>query len=280
MTATNETAVAVRGTGAVGLPTNNMNDLVRAGQLLAQSGMFGINNDGAGFVVAATCHQQGISLMEFQRSYHIVDGRPSMRADAMLAELRKRGGKHRIVENSVNRAAIEIEFEGQKLPFAFSMDDAKRTGDCYQKDGKTLKHAWAKRPEDMLWARCVSRAVRRICPEIVAGLYTPEEVADFSDPPNRAAPVQIAPTVAAERARKPVTIDAEPVITDENMEPVETMLENATICPNGFGELSGVAWDDMEPEVLTSALESDDPRLEPGHRMAIKEALARKGVEA
>ena len=31
----------------------------------------------------------------------------------------------------------------------------------------------------MLWARCVSDAVRAVCPEVTAGLYAPEEVMDF-----------------------------------------------------------------------------------------------------
>jgi hypothetical protein len=142
------------------LPANSLADLATAGQLLAKSRMFGVDNDAAGFVVVATCYQQGISLMEFHRTYHIVEGRPSMRADAMLAEFRKRGGKYKIVENSQTRAAAEVEFEGQKLPFEFTMDDAKRTGDCFKSDGKTLKLTWQKRPEDMLWARLVSRMVR------------------------------------------------------------------------------------------------------------------------
>lgn len=268
----NETAVAVRGAAAVGLPTNTMQDLIQAGQLLAQSGMFGVNNDAAGFVIAATCQQQRISLLDFRRTYHIVDNSPSMRADAMLAELRKRGGKHRIIENSVNRAAIEIEFEGQSLPFSFSMDDAKRTGDCFQKDGKTLKHNWTKRPEDMLWARCVSRAVRRICPEIVAGLYTPEEVADFSEAPRRADPVAITPAEAASRAsaRAPVTIEAEAV-------PEDTVVDDCSVCPAGFDDLSGVAWCHMDVETLRAALESDDARLSAGHRAAISLALDEKG---
>ena len=85
-----------------------------------------------------------------------------MRADAMLAEFRNRGGKYKIVENSQTRAAAEVEFEGQKLPFEFTMEDAKRTGDCFKGDGKTLKLTWQKRPDDMLWARMVSRMVRRL----------------------------------------------------------------------------------------------------------------------
>ena len=77
MTETNtnpSTALALR---AQQLPTTSLAEIVKAGELLAQSNMFGVQNPAAGFVVVATCHQQGISLMEFNRTYHIVDGRPS-----------------------------------------------------------------------------------------------------------------------------------------------------------------------------------------------------------
>ena len=245
-----------------------MTDLVRAGELLAQSGMFGISNAGAGFVVAATCHQQGISLMEFQRTYHIVNGKPSMRADAMLAELRKRGGKHRIIDNTVNRAAIEIEFEGQKLKFEFTIEDARRTGDCFEKDGKTLKHTWAKRPDDMLWARCVSRAVRRICPEIVSGLYTPEEVADFDTPTQRREPVRINPDeVKVRTEQKTVTVDAEPVQEAEI---------NYQICPAIGSDFDGVEWSELDTATLQGALEAEIPEVVENHKDVIRGILAER----
>lgn len=154
-----ETAVACIDHAKPTLPIAAVSDLQIVGNAIAQSGMFGSNNPGAGLVVAATCHSQGISLIEFIRTYHIVNGKPSMRADAMLAEFRKRGGKYAIIENSVNRAAAKFTFEGQEYNGEFSMEDAKRTGDCFDKG--QLKHNWQHRPEDMLWARMVSRAVRR-----------------------------------------------------------------------------------------------------------------------
>lgn len=254
----------------VGFPANTMSDLVKAGELLAQSGMFGISNPGAGFVVAATCHQQGITLMEFQRSYHIIEGKPAMRADAMLAALRQRGGTYKIIENSVNRAAIEIEFEKQKHTFAFSMEDAKRTGDCFKADGKTLKNTWEKRKDDMLWARCVSRAVRRICPEIVSGLYTPEEVSDFTDRPASREPVAIPPEEVESRVAASRPHDKEKPAID---------VIDFNVCPKGFDEYSGKAWSEFDSDVLEGILESGAEGFEEEHYDAIRVALARKAGE-
>lgn len=263
----NEAALAKRESAAVGMPANTMTDLVKAGELLAQSGMFGFKDAGSGFVVAVTCQQQGISLIEFVRTYHIVNGRPSMRADAMLSELRQRGGRHKIVENSVTRAAVEITFEGVTQVFEFTMKDAERTGDCY--DGTKLKHNWLKRPDDMLWARCISRAVRRICPEIVSGLYTPEETEDFTDKPARAEPRTITPEVVKERtAKKPRTVTVEPVESTPAPEP--ELIGDCTTCPKLGSTLDGLPWIEMDTTVLINALNSQKPEMKPGHKAAIR----------
>jgi hypothetical protein len=259
------TALTIRGQA---LPAKSMGELATAGELLAQSGMFGIKNAAGGFVVAATCYQQGISLMEFHRTYHIVEGRPSMRADAMLAEFRKAGGRYKIVENSQTRAAAEFTFEGQVLAFEFTMDDAKRTGDCLRGDGK-VKEIWTKRPEDMLWARMVSRAVRRLCPEINAGVYAPEEVMDF-DTPQRApgaAPTPINEDEAARRAKRVVAEAVTEFIADDP----------ASVCPIGGEGYDGKPWTEFDTDELHAALGTDAPEMTDAHKAAIKMVLEERG---
>jgi len=56
----------------------------------------------------------------------------------------------------------------------------------------------------MLWARAVSDGVRALCPEVNTGTYTPEEIADFEELPQRT--MQESPAVVA--TETPV-IDAE-----------------------------------------------------------------------
>lgn len=248
------------------LPTRSMSEIATAGELLAQSGMFGVKNAAAGFVVVATCHQQGISLMEFNRTYHIVEGKPSMRADAMLAEFRKAGGRYKIVENSQTRAAAEFTFEGQVVTFEFTMEDALRTGDCLRGDGK-IKEIWTKRPEDMLWARMVSRAVRRLCPEINAGVYTPEEVSDF-DKPAKGAPIS---QDEALRRAKVVKAESDPAPAAE--------IEDATTCPIGGDGFEGRPWEDFTTDNLEAALEVADPALTHAHKAAIRLVLEERGKQ-
>jgi hypothetical protein len=267
MTTNESNLPALRSNAA--LPVRNMEELAVAGNLLAQSGMFGIQNAAAGFVVAATCHQQGITLMDFRRTYHIVDGTPSMRADAMLAEFHKIGGKHKILEISLNRASVELEIDGEKFESAFTMDDAKRTGDCFNGDGKTLKHNWAHRPDDMLWARAVSRGVRRLRPGIVAGLYTPEEVQDFND----AKPVRAAAPIAPEEAARRVEATVVPPTTTAPTFPDEF------ICPALGSEFDGKPWADLTTETLEGALLYEGPELTEEHKAAIRLTLDQRDTE-
>lgn len=235
------------------LPVNTFAELVEAGKLLATSQAFGAVNPAAGFLIIATCHQQGISLMEFHRTYHMVDGKPSMRADAMLAEFRKKGGRYKIVENSMTRAAIEATFEGQTLMFEYTIEDGHRTKDALTGSGK-LKDNWQKRPDDMMWARVVSKMVRRLCPEINAGLYPPEEVQDFDVGTVRRDPVAITPEEAVRRA-KPVQAEVG--------EPVKATEIDWTRCPDGFGDFSGRLWEEMDRVDLEAAFYLSDERLKP-----------------
>jgi len=234
------------------LPVERMSDLQTVGEAIAASGMFGVKNAASGLVVAATCHQQGITLMEFVRTFHIIEGRPSMRADAMLAEFRKRGGKYRIIENSATKAEAEFAFEGHKYTFSYTIEDAHRTGDALKGDGK-VKDIWKKRPDDMLWARLVSRSVRRIAPEIVAGLYTPEEVQDFA-PDRNAEPVALEPNDAQRRVSKAIPVE-DPITPD--------------LCPIGGPDYVGKRWQDMDTELLNLALQSDDPAMTHEHKERI-----------
>jgi len=270
MTANHITALAVH----TPMPVSTIDDLVKAGTMLAQSGMFDLN-PASGFVVAATCHQQGISLMEFHRTYHIVDGKPAMRADAMLAEFRKRGAKYEITCNTIEEAAATFEFEGQTYKASYTIEDAERTGDCFKKDGTTLKYTWEKRPDDMLWARMISRAVRRLCPEINAGLYTSEEVSDFDDSASTRAPggepVPISPADAAARA---TAVDAEVI------EHVSKPAVDVTLCPIGGEGVKGKPWSEFTDDQLAQANDSAKPEITDLHKVAIKfEILKRKGGE-
>jgi hypothetical protein len=235
------------------MPVNSMAELASAGELIARSGLCGVKDAAGGFIVALTCHQEGIPVLDFPKKYHIIQGRLAMKADAMLAEFRSRGGRYKIVEASVNKAEILVTWEGTTSPFTYTMEDGRRTGDALDGKGK-LKDNWEKRPESMLWARCVSRMVRMLCPEVVAGVYTPEEIMDIG-PTGDAQKVAVVDRATVEKAiirAKEVKADVMPAKVA-----IEAVGLNYHFCPDGFGEYSGKEWASLDSDVLASAAASD-----------------------
>ena len=156
------------------------------GEAMAKSGIFGCPNPESGMVIAITCLCEGITPLDFYRRYHLIAGKPSMKSDAMLAEFRQAGGTHKVIAEEPDVAEIELTVDGYTKRFRMTWEQAKKEKWPYAKDGRTLKDNWAT-PEGrraMLWARTISRAVKRMKPEINAGIYTPEETADFVDEPS------------------------------------------------------------------------------------------------
>ena len=137
-----------------------------------------------GKAVALTCLVEGITPLEFKRTYHLIQGSPTMRADAMLAKFRKAGGKFTIVERSKDKAAIELtSAEGDSYKNEFTREEALASRwpwKDWKAPDRQLKDNWATDTDfkAMLWARLVSDSIRAFAPEIVAGIYTPEEMQD------------------------------------------------------------------------------------------------------
>lgn len=143
---------------------------------------------GQGVAIAMTALCEGLTPMQLQRRYHFIAGKPSMRADAMLAEFRmNHGGEYEVIERTPERAAIKFTDRlGNVHECELTLEQLH--------DSRWPWKKWNVPPEqreykdnygtpldrrNMLWARCVSDSMRFICPEMVAGVYTPEEVGDF-----------------------------------------------------------------------------------------------------
>lgn len=214
------------------------------GAAMAKSRLFGCENESQGQVLAMACLCERQTPLAVKRTYHIMDGQLSMRADAMLADFRRRGGKHKVKSRTPDVASIEVEFDGNKHVETLSWEDAQKEPFVYKKDGKTHKTNWAtpRARRQMLWARVCSEAVRTICPEVVAGVYTPEEIGDLADEPvatkpvdvetlmrSTAAKIEAAPTQQATNQVDSEPIDAEfKVVDDKPAETQSTQVESTT----------------------------------------------------
>jgi hypothetical protein len=142
-----------------------------------------------------------------------------MRSDAMLAGYRTRGGKV-IWKQFDSTAAIGVwKFDGNECEIGFTTEDAKIAGLLPAKAGS----GWQKDPAAMLRARCISKAIRMLAPEVVAGVYATEEAADFATSPT--------PSVTTTTRQ---TVNVTPESTFTLVERLEQILEPHSEAANAF----------------------------------------------
>lgn len=227
--------------------------VAQLGEQFFKSQIMRVSTPGDGAVLALTCICEGITPLEFVRTYHIIEGRPAMRADAMAAKFLAAGGLiewHEIGEAG-KPASATFTFGRQSIPMAFSLDDARRMlGKT--KDGQDVidkpNSNWQKDPGAMLRARLVSKAVRILAPHIVVGVYTPEELQDVAEPtaapPQRSSRKAATPPPADPPAPEPqpvqpvqpVTVETDPDVIDADF----TVTPTVTTIPPEHVEVSEV----------------------------------------
>ena len=143
------------------------------GHMFARSGFFGCEKVEQGQVLALACLSEKKSPFELMRTYHLIGGKLEMKASAMLAEFKKRGGKVRWSSGLMDRdkASAVFEKDGEEFSATYTIEDAKIEGHL-NKNG----NVWAKSAPDMLRARLVSKVIRMLDPEINSGFYDQNEM--------------------------------------------------------------------------------------------------------
>lgn len=143
------------------------------GKSIALSGMFGCQNEHQGIVLAWVIVRHGMNPLAIAQRYHIVSGKLSARSDWMLGALVTQGGTYRIIQRSPDGAVIELAYQGRTYRSELTWEQAQA-----ESFGKGKNYSTPHKRMQMLWARVVSDGVRTIAPDIVTGVYTPEELAD------------------------------------------------------------------------------------------------------
>lgn len=260
----NQNAIVIRDTA----------DIEKLGEMFERSGMFGCSQQGQGVVLAMTCIMERMSPIRVNQLYHIIDGRLSMRADAMLAKYNERGGRHKIVEISATRAAALFTKDDNALEAEYTMAEAEAAGICFGRDGK-LKSNWQKFPKDMLWARLVSGTIRKLDPGVNMGTYAPEEIQDFDDVPpvknyTPPAPLKAAKQDSPAKASKP-EVDPAPTQPKAEEATPEVMSGDPAIVP--AGRLKGTPMKDLTEKNLQTILDVTHPAFTEAHKAEARRVL-------
>lgn len=151
-----------------------LQDIERAGELIAKSGLFGVKTPEQAIALMLVAQAEGRNPFEAARDYHIIQGRPALKADAILARFQQAGGSVRWIELSDTKAVAEFSHpQGGKVTIDWDLDRAKRAG-------LLGKENWRNYPRQMLRARVISEGVRTVFPGVCVGTYTVEEVQDMA----------------------------------------------------------------------------------------------------
>ena len=148
-------------------------DLEKMANAVAASKLFGITTTEQAMALMLVAQAEGLHPATAARDYHIIQGRPTLKADAMLARYLASGGK--VEWHAHTDAEVEATFshpQGGTLKIKWDMARAKAA----ELGGKGM---WTKYPRQMLRARVISEGVRATNPAVSIGIYTPEEAEDF-----------------------------------------------------------------------------------------------------
>jgi hypothetical protein len=170
-------------TDAPPMQYHSVSDIKEMARAVAQSRLFGLDESQA-ITLMLLAQAKGIHPIQAVERYHVIQGRPAMKADAMLADFFASGGTVDWGQHDHQKCEGTFTAPGVKspVPIAWTIEDAKKAD--------LLKNPmWAKYTRQMLRARVISEGIRMTMPGIIAGIYTPEEVADFEPDDRRPATV-------------------------------------------------------------------------------------------
>lgn len=259
---------------AASLPISTVQDLQTLGHIISKTELFGVTSPEVGLSIVAMCQQKHISWMDFMQNFHMIKGRVSKKADAMLADLHRIGGTHKVLTRTPEKAECLFKCGGSEYTSTITWEECLEEPFVYcggkeddiitaimnghkWPNGKPLemkaKYRTPRARKQMLWARCVSDGVRTVAPECCQGVYTPEEVSDF--PENFTRPASRLPSVEVQGEVSPSPLSVE-------------------VCP--CGQMMGQRWDSFDTTVLQQALNGTSPLITTEMKDYIRTILAER----
>ena len=183
-----------------------------------RSRFYGFKNADEMLPLMIIAQSQGRSFTSVVEEYSVINGRPALKSESMLARFQKAGGHIQWTELSDKRcAAIFSHPQCSPVEVDWDMERAKAAGLA----GRDM---WKKFARNMLKARVISDGVRTAYPACLGGVYTPEECGDMEptrSPPNPARGQLAAPEEPGqvEQPRGPSASDLDGEEVDQTTQP-------------------------------------------------------------
>lgn len=181
-----------------GLVPRTPDECMKIAEIAAKERLYGVRSPQEAFVRVMAGMEVGLSPLKALGAVHIIEGRPTLSAQMMLAICKSSPicEKFHCTESTDKSATYVTKRRGEtEMSLTFTLEQASRAG-------LTGRGPWKAHTEDMLRARAASKLARMVYPDLLAGMYTPDEVVDI--------PAQSAP-IEAEVVPVPVVADDGPL---------------------------------------------------------------------
>ena len=191
-------------------------------------------------------YEMGLAPMQALQNIAVINGKPSVYGDAMMALVQASAVCEDVEEyfeneGTPNPVAVCIAKRKNRKPVVakFSVEDAKRAG-LWGKQGP-----WSAYPKRMMQMRARGFALRDAFPDVLKGLISAEEAADYPD----------------EAKPRPVAKPANPLDLVANPEPVAIPVQTSDPVI-----IEAALADTVEPELVTVQAEVEE--LQPADTVA------------
>ena len=172
---------------------------------IAKSGLFGMKKPEEALALMLIAQAEGRHPAEAARDYHIVQGRPTLKADTILARFQLAGGIVRWAKYGDAEVTGIFSHPASPEPVEVTWNMEKAT-----KAKLAGKDVWKQYPAAMMRSRVIAEGVRTVYPAVLIGMYTPEEVQDFAptQEPTQTieAQVDVTPVVEPKKKSMPKTV--------------------------------------------------------------------------
>lgn len=154
------------------IPQFTMGDIERVALAIAKGGLFGSKDPNAVLTLCLLAQAEGQHPAVVFRDYHIINGKPAKKAEAMLRDFISSGGK--VEWHGLTDELADATFShpgGGTVRIDWTLERARQAG--------IANPMWKKYPRQMLRSRVISEGVRSVCPSATSGLYEVGEVQDI-----------------------------------------------------------------------------------------------------
>lgn len=202
-------ALAVVPKQSTSIEPQNWQELAALARHAGASHFYGAENESQALMILLAGRDLGLSYPQSLRAFHVVSGKPTLSADGMVAVCL---GRREVCEyfrlsaaDEKSATAVTKRVGDVERSYTFTIEDAQRAGLTTGKNG----HTWKAHPRRMLSARAKAFLARDVFPDLLMGLYDPDEMAETRPEPSApAARVELEPTIVYDPQAREAFLDA------------------------------------------------------------------------